>query len=247
MLKRYPLLAAFYTCMALFGIFSLAVNLTCWLMGWLLPQTRRRRQLARLLLHYMMRLWMWALRVFCVIRVDWPQIETLRKMQKTILVANHPSLLDICWILAAAPNITCVIKSSIRNNGFYNASARLAGYISNDDGMDGLHQAIDRIADGDILCIFPEGTRTVTRPMNRCKPGFALIARHSGAPIQILYIHSNTKCFTKGKFFRPDVLPIRYSLNLGPRFENVQSGISAANLAHEVETAMRNDLEQSAI
>jgi len=164
-------------------------------------------------------------------------------MRGVVLVANHPNLLDICWILAASPRITCLMKSGIRNNSFYAASARLAGYICTDSGMDGLHEAVDRLRAGNILSVFPEGTRTRVFPMNHpIKPGFALIARQAVAPIQTLFIRSSTRCFTKGVFFRPGRLPIRYDLKLGP-LVHLHADIPARESAGEVERTMRASLE----
>jgi len=241
MLKFMYLHSAFYLSMTLFGVCALAVNFINWLLGFL-PSSKRMETIVRCELHYLMRLWMWLLGMQRVVIVDWPEIEKLRKARKIVVVANHPNLLDICWILAASPHVSCIIKSSIQGNRFYNASARMAGYISNDKGLEGLHDAVDSLNNGDILAVFPEGTRTVSFPMNPFKPGFALIARQADAPIQTLYIRSNTKCFTKGVFFKPDVLPIRYELRLGPRFEHSWEETSARE-ARAVESAMRSDLE----
>jgi len=245
MLKRIYLLGAFYLSMTLFGVFALAANLVNWLSG-MLPRTRKLEKTVRAELYFLMRFWMWWLGLLRLVIVDWPEIDKLRKMRSTVVVENHPNLLDICWILAASPRVSCVIKSSIKGNGFYNASARAAGYISNDRGLEGLHDAVDNLKRGDVLAVFPEGTRTIAPPLNPIKPGFALIARQAGAPIQILYIRSNTKCFTKGVFFRPDVLPIRYDLRLGPRIDPFEEHTSMKT-AHAVEKRMRSDLESGEI
>ena len=239
--RQIVLHVMFYFGMTVFAVCALAVNIVNWFLG-LLPKSRRIEKTVRRELHLLMRLWMRFVGLIGCIHVEWPDIDKLRGMKGTVVVANHPNLLDICWILAASPDVACVVKSSIRRNNFFNASARAAGYISNDSGMDGLHEAVDRLRAGELLAVFPEGTRTCTPPANPFKPGFALIARQSGAPIQTLYIRSNTKCFTKGVFFRPGTLPIRYELRLGPQFNPAGKGASA-RLAREVETAMRSDLE----
>jgi 1-acyl-sn-glycerol-3-phosphate acyltransferase len=229
--------------MTFFGVASLTVNCVNWLLC-LLPHSRTLEKAARYELHYLMRFWMRSLRAMGIVLVDWPEIGKLRGMRGTVVAANHPSLLDICWILAASPNVTCVVKSSIRSNRFFSASARLAGYISNDCGMDGLHKAVDRLKEGDLLVVFPEGTRTRTPPMNPFKPGFALMAQQANAPIQTLYLRTSSKSFRKGVFFSCGKLPIRYNLRLGPRFEPT-SGEPSKHLAHSVENAMRSDLESA--
>ncbi|MFA5258055.1 MAG: lysophospholipid acyltransferase family protein, partial [Opitutales bacterium] len=96
----------------------------------------------------------------------WPDMDRMRQMKGHVIVANHPTILDICWVLASSPDVICMFKSEINRNSFLNASARMAGYISNDTGMDGLHKAVDKLKLGAILVVFPEGTRTRNQPMN---------------------------------------------------------------------------------
>lgn len=242
MWKRAIMLPVFYISMALFGIGALTLNALCWLLCFL-PRCRGLERFARVSIHLLMRLWMNYLNLVGVIVITWPEIRALRRMRGIVIVANHPNLLDICWILAASSRVTCFMKSGIRRNNFFAASAALAGYISNDSGMDGLHEAVDRLEDGDILSVFPEGTRTTTPPMNHpIKPGFALIARQAGAPIQTLFIRSSTRCFTKGVFFRPGPLPIRFDLRFGPMLHPAPER-PARETADAVEHAMRASLE----
>ena len=229
--------------MTLFGIGAFFVNAVCWLLSWL-PHSRRVGTFARYAIHYLMRLWMWYLDMVNIVIVTFPAIGEVRRMRGVVLVANHPSLLDICWILAASPHVTCYIKSGIRRNNFFNASTRLAGYVSNDSGLVGLHEAVASVESGNILSVFPEGTRTHTAPMNPLKPGFALIARQAGVPVQVLYFRSNTHSFTKGVFFRHGPLPIRCDIKLGPRFEP-DPARNAHRSAALVEAAMRSDLESA--
>lgn len=227
----------FYFSMSFFGLGALLVNIICWILC-LLPGSQHLERTGKRINHWMMRIWMWHLNSTWVTQIDFPQIMELREMRGVILVSNHPNLLDICWILAASPRVTCYTKADIRRNNFYNACSRLAGYLPNDSGIEGLHNAIERVRSGDVLCIFPEGTRTQTPPLNPLKPGFALISKVSGAPLQLLFIESNTRCFTKGVFFHPGTLPIRYKVRLGPQILP-NDAESPHELARRVEKAMR--------
>ncbi len=244
MLRRTAFLFLFYLSMAGFGFFALLFNAVCWPLTFF-PRHRSMETFARVSIHYLMRFWMNYLNAVGVVRTNWPEIGQVRRMRGVVLVANHPNLLDICWILAASRHVTCLMKSDIRGNGFFSASAKLAGYISNDSGMDGLHEAVDRLRGGDILSVFPEGTRTQTFPLGPIRPGFALVAREARAPIRLLFIQSNTRCFTKGVFFRPGPLPIRYGLALGPELA-APPGSSSREIARVVEQSLRAGLESRA-
>lgn len=189
-----------------------------------------------------MRLWRWYLHHAGAMKVYWPDQHRLEEMKGCVVVVNHPNLLDICWILGASPNVVCMFKSAIRKNGFLNAGARLTGFIRNDQGLDGLHEAVDKLRDGAILVMFPEGTRTRCCPMNPFKQGFALVAKAAGAPVQTLYIHSRTQSFTKGHFYLPSPMPIHFHLRFGACFAPSVDQ-PARILAQQVEAEMRSKIE----
>ena len=204
----------YYLSVSVFGIGALATNAYFWLFS-LLPSCKGHEAASRRTIHKLMRLWMWFLDIAGAMKVDWADMHRMDEMKGCIIVANHPNLLDICWILAASPDVVCMFKSEINKNSFLNASARMAGYISNDSGMDGLHLAVDKLQKGAILVVFPEGTRTHTPPLGKLKQGFALIAKLAQAPIQPLYIQSYTKSFTIGAFFSCSPMPIHFKLGFG--------------------------------
>jgi 1-acyl-sn-glycerol-3-phosphate acyltransferase len=70
---------------------------------------------------------------------------------------------------------------------------------------------------GRQLLIFPEGTRTGGSCVDSFKSGFALIAKRAGAPVQTVFIDSNSRFLGKGwpLLKKPD-FPLRYRIRLGP-------------------------------
>ena len=67
--------------------------------------------------------------------------------------------------------------------------------------------------------MFPEGTRTVTRPLNRFRPGITLIAKLAQAPIQTVFIETDSPYLGKGwPIWRAPPLPIVFRVRLGQRF-----------------------------
>lgn len=78
----------------------------------------------------------------------------------TLIVANHPSLLDAIFILSAMPDINCIAKAALCKNLFTRGIFALAGYIPNSgDGETLLAHAADAVSSGQNLLVFPEGTR----------------------------------------------------------------------------------------
>jgi 1-acyl-sn-glycerol-3-phosphate acyltransferase len=50
-------------------------------------------------------------------------------------------------------------------------------------GMSGLKETLRRLKRGELVLIFPEGTRTTDGEMKSLKPGFSALARRAGVPL----------------------------------------------------------------
>ncbi len=84
-------------------------------------------------------------------------------------------------VVSRLPRITCIMKAELCDNILLGGGARLARYIRNDSPRSMVKLAVEEIGRGSQLVVFPEGTRAVRLPVNRFKPGFAMIARRAGA------------------------------------------------------------------
>jgi len=119
--------------------------------------------------------------------------EYLSHLKSCIIVANHPSLLDVVMLLSIVPNADCIIKASLgRRNIVRNIVNAL--YISNSLDFDQLTaECTKSLAEGNCLIIFPEGTRTKTDGVLEFKKGAARISLASGTPIVPVCIGGNDK------------------------------------------------------
>ena len=135
-----------------------------------------------------------------------------------VLVANHPSMIDITCLLARLPGAVCIFKPAIRRNPVLGAAARRAGYLGSDGGHEVVRRAAASIAAGQTLIVFPEGTRTPPgQTLLPFKPGFVLIARRAGAPIQLVRITTDSDLLTKGcTWWRLPRFPARVEVTAGP-------------------------------
>ena len=76
---------------------------------------------------------------------------------------------------------------------------------------------------GSHLLLFPEGTRTISRPVNPLKGSIAVIAHHAKVPVQTILIETDSAYLSKGwPLFRKPPMPIHYRVRLGRRFEPPQ-------------------------
>jgi len=152
-------------------------------------------------------------------RFDVSALDGLADEGPMIIAPNHPCLLDAVMVISCLPNVACIMKASLMGNLFLGAAARLAGYIRNEPTLAMVLSAVTELGRGSQLLLFPEGTRTVRDPINRCLPSAAIISGRSGVPIQTVLIETDSAYLSKGwpLFRRPD-MPITYRLRLGRRF-----------------------------
>jgi 1-acyl-sn-glycerol-3-phosphate acyltransferase len=154
-----------------------------------------------------------------LMRCDLAALDALWEERGLVVAPNHPSLLDVLLIGSRVPRAVCITKARLWDNPFLGGGARMAGYIRNDVPLRLVRRAAAEVRAGANLLVFPEGTRTVGGgAVNPFKPGFALIARQAGAPVQVVLIESDTPYLRKGwPLLRKPSFPLVYRVRLGPR------------------------------
>jgi 1-acyl-sn-glycerol-3-phosphate acyltransferase len=154
------------------------------------------------------------------------------------LVANHISLIDITCLLARVPEAVCIFKPAIRRNPVLGAAARRAGYLAGDGGLDLVRDAVDKLAAGRKLVVFPEGTRAPKGVLLPFKPGFAFIAHRAGVPIQLVRITTDSDVLTKDcQPWRMPIFPAHVVVSVGPLVSTDRADTAA--LAKEIEAWFR--------
>ena len=117
-------------------------------------QLRARRMVARVWSGYLV--WM---RLTGIFRVQWHGRERLGRPGQLILV-NHPSLMDVLFMISAVPEGNCVVKASLLKNPSMRPAIRACGFIPNDESLELIEKTDAVLIEGQTLIIFPEGTRT---------------------------------------------------------------------------------------
>lgn len=205
------------------GLGLLAVLCLAWLplaqvLHLLLPQGLGR-PLGRRVIAWGFRLYLQGLTWLCACRFDLSGLDNLDREGPSVVVANHPSLLDAVLIASRLPNAVCVMKASLMDNPLFGAAARLAGYVRNDVPLNMVLQSRAVLAAGGQVVIFPEGTRTAHFPMDPCLPVIGLMAQRCGVPVQTLLIDFSTPYLGKAwPLFQPPTLPLRFRIRRGTRF-----------------------------
>jgi 1-acyl-sn-glycerol-3-phosphate acyltransferase len=164
----------------------------------LVPGDRRKR--TQSLIHYSFHFYIRTLQVLRIIRLEISGADKLAACSGRIVIANHPSLLDIVILISLIPRIQCIVKHELWSSLLVGKLMRDAGYIRNDLPPEllvaGCKTALD---DGQCLIIFPEGTRTVPGALPRFQRGFANIATLTATPIQPVFITCEPPILYKGE------------------------------------------------
>lgn len=208
-----------YLLLVQLGLMSLLWNLASTLLYPLLP-ARRGQALGRAGISHVYRKFWDIARISGLLKVDSTELDALRdEPTGLIIAANHPSMLDALLIVAKLPQGVCVMKAELMRNIFLGAGARLARYIRNDSPRGMIRGAVANLREGAHLVLFPEGTRTVRRPINPFRPGITLIAQLAQVPIQTVIIETDSPYLGKGwPIWRRPALPVVFRLRLGQRF-----------------------------
>ncbi|MDR3205173.1 MAG: 1-acyl-sn-glycerol-3-phosphate acyltransferase [Deltaproteobacteria bacterium] len=122
-----------------------------------------------------------------------------------IIFANHRSLLDIPTVAQATKrNVSWVAKQDLGRIPIFGWTLkRVHMLIDRQGGAEAakrmISQASARLSAGEILAIFPEGTRNKTEaPLLPFKKGAFIMAKHSQVPLVPLAIYNSGKLWPSG-------------------------------------------------
>ncbi|WP_263143819.1 lysophospholipid acyltransferase family protein [Pseudomonas sp. RIT-PI-AD] len=116
-----------------------------------------------------------------------------------MVIANHPSLIDVVALIAFIRDANCVVKQSLWDNPCMRGPIRAAGYISNSGSLDMLDEAAGALREGQTLIVFPEGTRTTPGQPPRFHRGAAAIALRGARILTPVVISASPTTLTKAE------------------------------------------------
>lgn len=159
----------------------------------------RREQRARWMISKFFGLLVALLKATGVMRLQTHGVERLRRAGGVLVLANHPSLIDVVVLLSTMPRATCVVKAALWANPFVAGAISAAGYIRNSSSPEQVIDDCDRaLRNGAAVIIFPEGTRTRPNEPLKFLRGAAHVALKNGWPIVPVLLTCDPPTLTKG-------------------------------------------------
>jgi acyl-[acyl-carrier-protein]-phospholipid O-acyltransferase/long-chain-fatty-acid--[acyl-carrier-protein] ligase len=163
----------------------------------------------------------------CLYRVTAHGLENLPS-GGFLLLPNHISWVDALVLQLACPHrpIRYIIDQEFYHKPWLHPFLRLVQCIPIDvrHSHSAVRAATKRIADGEVVCLFPEGQLERAGTLLRLRRGYELIARHANAlvvPVWLDRLWGSIFSFQGGRFFSkwPKEIPYRVSVAFGKPLE----------------------------
>jgi 1-acyl-sn-glycerol-3-phosphate acyltransferase len=238
-------------CYLVFGGFGFV--LAYLVMPWSLRGVKGREariERAQEVMHRWTRWYFRLLQRFGVARPEYPITpELLAKPGGVVVIANHPSLLDIVFIMGALPRITYVAKESWITSPLMGRMLRAAGHIGAPrgktpaDGAIALERMMDALRAGRALLVFPEGTRSPKRGLWPFHRGAFEAAIRTGVPILPCVLDVDPPMLRKGQpWYDVPRRPMDYRMRVLPLIEPAHFPARGKALVERVEAMYRDAL-----
>lgn len=201
---------------AVFGLACVVFSFTVFPLACLsAPDRATARRRAQWIVHRWFAFFAGMMEALGLIKVEIHGAEKLRRPGQ-LIVANHPSLIDVVLLIAYIPEVDCIVKQQIFENPFMRWPATWAGYICHATPEQLIADCASTLKQNHSLLVFPEGTRTVPGQPLRMTHGAARIALESGASVLPVTIRCDPPHLYKNlPWYRVPVRPGHYTLIVG--------------------------------
>jgi len=182
----------------IFGLSSLILGILILPLMCLVLRPRERFQKhGRRFISSALRFFVFIMHGLGIVNLEPDNRENYRHLASKIVVANHPSLLDVVMLLSLIPNADCIVNAYLKRNILTGVVRQL--YIIGSPDVDEIFRSCtETLKQGNCLIVFPEGTRTPRVGKAIFKKGAARIALATGYSIVPVHIGGTDK-FGLGK------------------------------------------------
>ncbi|HEX3694678.1 MAG TPA: lysophospholipid acyltransferase family protein [Polyangia bacterium] len=121
-----------------------------------------------------------------------------------VMVANHPTLVDVAALTAVYGRVACAAKSILFRTPVVGSILRGCAYLDGGNGgafsgASVVNQALQRLADDIPVLVFPEGTRSPLFGLHPFKRGAFEIACRADVPLLPILIRCDPPALGKGR------------------------------------------------
>lgn len=150
-----------------------------------------------------------------IVKIHYNNRAKLNNLSGKIVVASHPSFIDIIILISEIPNSVCLAKKDTLKNPLFRNIVKSV-YIINDIDLDLLKAESEQLLkQGFNIVIFPTGTRTKPYEKLKLHKGSAVISLHSNAGIVPVKITTDYPFLQKGEpIYNVGKKPVNYFIDI---------------------------------
>ncbi|PKN51715.1 MAG: 1-acyl-sn-glycerol-3-phosphate acyltransferase [Deltaproteobacteria bacterium HGW-Deltaproteobacteria-13] len=148
-----------------------------------------------------------ALTRFLVPRTTFKISKDVRDIHSSVIVCNHLSYLDPILLISLFGRHRTIVKHTFFKVPIFGRLLKNSGYISSGARdmlgpamINNLEDIKKHLAEGGILFVFPEGTRSRDGRLAPFNKGVFTIARYCNAPLKLVFINGTNRLFPPGHF-----------------------------------------------
>jgi len=226
----------------IFGLGSVIITIT------VLPPMRlflhpraRFQKYGRHFVSTALRFFVFIMHVLGIVDLEYGNRDSYRHLSSKIIVANHPSLLDVVMLFSLIPNADCIVNAQLTHSVVAGLIRQLY-ILGSRDIEDIFRDCAESLRQGNCLIIFPEGTRTPRVGKIILKKGAARVAMATGYSIVPVHVGGTDK-FGLGKKdpwtgFNPRERYV-YRLSMGveinpEKFKHLPAPAAAKSITREI-------------
>jgi 1-acyl-sn-glycerol-3-phosphate acyltransferase len=177
-----------------------------------------------------------------VCRMRWFGNQKVPGTGGALVLSNHQSNLDPVLIGLACPRrMNYLARTTLFRSPIFRWMVAALDAIPIDregGGLEGLKETLRRIKRGELVLIFPEGTRTPDGEVKRIMPGFCAVARRAGVPLVPVALDGAYDAWPRQRRFpRPAVIHVQWG---DPILPSQIEKLTDEQLVEEVERRIRS-------
>lgn len=202
---------------SVFGLGALVITASLFPVIHLIAADRRRAHRGcQYVVHLSFRAFIWMMKTLGVLTYEFSGIEKLPGNSGRLIIANHPTLLDVVFVISRLPTSQCVVKKAAWSNPFLAGVMWATGYIQNEDPVILIDDCVRTLEEGNNLVIFPEATRTVPGRKIKLKRGAASVISTSRQRFTPLIMTCEPSTLAKGqKWFEIPNRRVHFKISVG--------------------------------
>ncbi len=201
----------------------------------------KRRHCARKMIHKIFKSFVAYMVFVGICKVDIVNGELLKSARGKILIANHPSLIDVVVLISIIENADCVVKAGLWKNPFIKGVVSSLGYINNEEDPDTfIRDCQNTFKEGNNLILFPEGTRTTPGKNMVFRRGAANIALRAEVDVLPVMLYVSPTALTKElAWYQVPSKRFTFKLEVKPILE-VENYLAAETVSNSVRKLTRD-------